>query len=123
MELKRPSVIIRDILEIEAQIAKYKTAMEEYAEKEKREKNYLAPHPVDVVCVLGQEPRTWARPLAREQEIKSLEAKRIRVMTYGALISNARRMYQEYLDSVPKSDAEILNAVKNIMAAGTNQGK
>ena len=120
VELKRPGVVIRDSLVLEAQVAKYKSAVEKHADTEMREKNRNHPAPVDVVCILGKEPRSWENQLTKGQDIRSLEAKRIRVMTYGELLANARKMYQEYLDSVSEADANVLDAVKKIMAAGMN---
>ena len=117
VELKRPGVSV-DSLKLEGQIRKYKAAAEEYADAKMREEGQSQPCPVDVVCVLGKEPRDWRENTrTREQGINSFAAKRIRVMTYGELIANARRMYQGYLDSIPEADAEVLNAVRNIMTA------
>ena len=112
VELKRPGTSV-SIDALRAQVRKYRSAAEDHAQNEAGTERQ--PDPVEIVCVLGSDPREWKnRPRDRQRDILSLQAENIRIRTYRELIKNARRMYKEYLDNVPEADAEVLKAIRRI---------
>ena len=115
VELKRPGASV-SVTDLQTQVRRYKDAAEDHALAEAGPNQQ--PDPVEVVCVLGEEPREWKQRAQRKQDdIRGLREWHIHIRTYRELIKNARKMYQEYLDNVPKGDAEVLKAIKNIRLA------
>lgn len=58
-----------------------------------------ADEPYQIICLVGKELKDWKEPQGRSDSRRTLETVNARVVTYKALIINARRAYSEYLDA------------------------
>ena len=58
---------------------------------------------VEGICIIGRTPLRWKNIDKKKEDIESLKDLNIRVLTYGELIKNAEKAYQQYIDK----DAEI----------------
>ena len=92
VELKRAGVTT-DTYSLLAQVDKYRTALLKLLV----EIGDVHPH-IDTVCVVGKPLRDWANPNGREESEEVMKSKAVRVVTYKALIEQAERAYQEFLD-------------------------
>jgi len=56
------------------------------------------PHePIEIVFVLGQEPREWKNPEGKTRVMNQLKENHTRVVFYDQLLSNAEKSYSDYL--------------------------
>jgi hypothetical protein len=56
------------------------------------------PHePIEIVFVLGHEPREWANPEGKTRVINQLKENRARIVFYDQLLTNAEKAYSDYL--------------------------
>lgn len=56
------------------------------------------PHePIEIVFVLGQQPREWSNPGGQGRVTEQLKVNRARVVFYDQLLSNAEKAYSDYL--------------------------
>ncbi|PAF44046.1 hypothetical protein BJI48_04500 [Helicobacter sp. 11S02596-1] len=92
IELKRASVKVK-IAEIIDQVGFYIKAVKKQLSLEG--KGY---EPVEAICIVGVMPAEWDNLETREEDIRILEIKKIRVMTYQQLINQAYSLYSDYLN-------------------------
>lgn len=93
IELKRASVKLSKS-DIEKQLRKYKDALEHQLlkyEDDEEEK-------IESICLLGTLPSGWDNRDIRNEDIRSLEAYSIRVLTYDQLIKDALWVYSKFND-------------------------
>lgn len=53
---------------------------------------------VEIVFVLGKEPREWSNPGGKDRVISQLRENRSRIVFYDQLLTNAEKSYSDYLD-------------------------
>ena len=53
--------------------------------------------PIDIVFLLGKAPKGWEDKEKKHKGIRTLKEQNMRVLLYKELITNARRVYKEYL--------------------------
>ncbi len=71
------------------------------------------PHePVEIVFVLGAEPREWKNPDGKGRVREQLKTNRARIVFYNELLSNAEKSYRDYLDK-----RGIVDTLGQVMAA------
>ena len=92
VELKRAGVTT-DTYSLLAQVDKYRAALLKLL----LDIGEAHAH-IDTVCVVGKPLRDWANPNGREESEEAMKSKAVRVVTYKALIEQAERAYQEFLD-------------------------
>ncbi|USZ73227.1 BbrUII/HgiDII family restriction enzyme [Natronosalvus halobius] len=92
IELKRPDRLV-DTSELMEQGDKYKRALSKVLKARGREDEA-----VEVVFVLGREPRDWVNETDEQQKEQALRAMDMRVLDYKELLDNAEDSYKEYLD-------------------------
>lgn len=91
IELKRPERIVSRT-EMLDQSEKYFSGMSRLLEAQG------TPHePVEIVFVLGQEPREWSNPNGKTRVINQLKENRARIVFYDQLLNNAEKAYSDYL--------------------------
>lgn len=95
IELKRASVSLSKS-EIEGQLRKYKDALEHkllnYTD-DREEK-------IESICLVGKLPRGWSNKDTKNDDIISLQAYSIRVLTYDQLVKNALWVYSKFAENV-----------------------
>ena len=93
IELKRASVKLSKS-DIEKQLRKYKDALEhqllKYVDDEEEK--------IESICLLGTLPSGWDNRDIRNEDIRSLQAYSIRVLTYDQLIKDALWVYSKFND-------------------------
>jgi Histidine kinase-, DNA gyrase B-, and HSP90-like ATPase len=109
IELKRPDRIVgrSEMLE---QSEKYLSGMKKLLEAQG------TPHePVEIVFVLGKEPKEWANPEGKERVAVQLKANGARIVFYNALLANAEKSYRDYLSQRKIVDtlASVIDAIDN----------
>lgn len=91
IELKRPERVVSRS-EMLDQSEKYLSGMMRLLEAQG------VPHePIEIVFVLGEEPREWSNPGGKERVIEQLKTNRARIVFYDALLANAEKAYRDYL--------------------------
>ncbi|EIM30446.1 BbrUII/HgiDII family restriction enzyme [Microvirga lotononidis] len=91
IELKRPDRVLgrSEMLE---QSEKYLSGMLRLLEAQG------TPHePVEIVFVLGKEPREWKNPDGKQRTLSQLQVNRTRIVFYDQLLTNAEKAYNDYL--------------------------
>ena len=92
VELKRATVLT-DTFSLMGQVERYRNALLKLLEETGEEH----PH-IDTVCVVGTPLRDWDTPNRRRESQEAMSAKSVRAVTYQALIEQAHRAYQEFVD-------------------------
>ncbi|MCY4276075.1 MAG: ATP-binding protein [Gammaproteobacteria bacterium] len=105
IELKRAS-IRTDTSTLLNQVDKYRTAVKKAA------KNAGDSESVETICLVGSDLKDWSTEELREESVKTLQPKNIRVVTYQQLIREAEINYRNYLE---KSDDR--GRIKNLLKA------
>jgi len=98
VELKRPEALI-SLDDLTRQIAKYRFALLEALKQSGR-----ANESVEFVCVLGRELKEHTKPTGDETIEKVLGAHNARIVYYKALLDQADKAYQDYLDAAKDAD-------------------
>jgi len=98
VELKRPDALI-SLDDLTRQIAKYRFALLEALKQSGR-----ANESVEFVCVLGRELKEHTKPTGDETIEKVLGAHNARIVYYKALLDQADKAYQDYLDAAKDAD-------------------
>ncbi len=107
IELKRPERVV-STFELIEQIDKYRNALKKILNKSNKNNE-----PVEVVCVLGKEPKDWNNPDGQKESIDMLKAKDARIVFYYSLIDSAQKSYQNFLDK-QKDKGRILDVLNGI---------
>ena len=108
IELKRPERIIGILDTVNNQIKKYYTGMYKLLDE------LNSTHePIEIVLLVGKEPREWRDTREREPAIGVLEQYRARVVFYNKLLDDAYKAYKEYLEQKAHVDrlAELIQAI------------
>jgi hypothetical protein len=106
IELKRPERVMGRS-EMLDQSEKYLSGMMRLLEAQG------TPHDaVEIVFVLGAEPREWGNPGGKERMAEQLKAGRARIVFYDALLANAEKSYSDYL-----SRRKIVDTLGSVIAA------
>jgi len=92
VELKRSSVTTSTD-KIWGQVDKYISALKKQA------RETCETEAVEVVCIVGKELQDWDSDNRKEESVKALAARNIRVVTYQELIKDAELQYQQYLEN------------------------
>lgn len=92
IELKRADKLVSSP-DLMKQVDRYRTALLKILD----ETGY-SNEPVEVICILGRNPKDWTDPTREEEWKDSLAKLNIRVVLYQQLIEEAYRSYQSYLD-------------------------
>ncbi len=100
IELKRASVWLNKT-EIEAQLLKYRDALENELKNDPNEFR----HRIESVCIVGRLPRGWDDAHVRQVDEASLNPYFIRVMTYRELIDNAYAAYGKFIEASHRPSA------------------
>lgn len=92
IELKRPERVVGRS-EMLDQAEKYLSGMLKLLESQG------TPHePVEIVFVLGAQPREWNNPDGKSRVREALKTTRARIVFYNELLANAEKSYRDYLD-------------------------
>ncbi len=97
IELKRASVA-PETWEILKQVDKYKKGLKKCLDSTGR-----SDEPIEVVCILGKNPKDWTTAKSKHDGKMTLGASNIRVILYNELIDRAYKSYGEYLDKKKES--------------------
>lgn len=93
IEMKRAGRVC-DTVELYTQVSKYQRKMKQLLAGTDR-----SDEPYEIICLVGKDLKDWKEPNGRSDSRRTLETVNARVVTYKALINNARRAYSEYLDA------------------------
>jgi hypothetical protein len=74
------------------QVDKYRDALTKILESTNKSNE-----PIEIVCIVGKDLSDWSNPTKKEESIRSLAVKHIRVVLYQQLIEDAYRGYEAYL--------------------------
>jgi hypothetical protein len=91
IELKRADRVVRTT-ELMEQVDKYRDALTKILESTNKSNE-----PIEIVCIVGKDLSDWSNPTKKEESIRSLAVKHIRVVLYQQLIEDAYRGYEAYL--------------------------
>ncbi|MDB5715283.1 MAG: hypothetical protein JWO15_2680 [Sphingomonadales bacterium] len=106
IELKRPERVMGRS-EMLDQAEKYLSGMMRLLEAQG------TPHEaVEIVFVLGAEPREWKNPGGKDRLNDQLKTSRSRIVFYDALLANAQKSYSDYLSS-----RKIVDTLGSVIAA------
>lgn len=113
IELKRADVRT-ETLSIIAQLEKYKQALREKLKclDEEHEE-------IECIFICGQLPSKWKNNENKEEDIKVLAIKNIRILTYDKLIEQSYKAYEEYINKDQENGA-ILKILKEIDKMDSN---
>ncbi len=97
IELKRAgrSVTTNELIE---QIDKYRRALKKTLRSMGRENETI-----EVICLLGKEPKDWSEPDGTQESLDTLKVKNAQIMLYQNLIDNAYKSYKSYIESRNKT--------------------
>lgn len=116
IELKRPERILSRS-EMLDQSEKYLSGMMKLLEAQG------VPHePVEIVFVLGREPREWSNPTGRERGLEQLRTNHARIVYYDGLLHNAEKSYSDYLQQrgVVDSLGQVIAAIDDYAPESSN---
>ncbi len=110
VELKRAQ-FATETSKLLGQVDRYRSALRKLLMQSGKE----SPN-IDTVCVIGQDLRDWANPDGRKESEETLKGKNIRIVTYQALIENAYRAYQDFLERSEKAGRiiELLDRIEDV---------
>lgn len=91
VELKRPGRVVTTV-ELLDQITKYRAGLESILASAGRDEE-----PIEIVIILGKEPRDWSDRNGQERSEKTLAAQDARIVFYPSLMETAHRIYADYL--------------------------
>ena len=100
IELKRKSASI-SIGRLIDQIGVYREGLVNKLSEMDQQSSKL---PIDIVCVVGKAPRGWHTPDGRERIQTSLSGFGARLVLYDEILTNAKRVYSEYLETQKNVD-------------------
>jgi len=107
IELKKADVIV-STTQIIDQVVKYRDALHKILVENGKEDE-----PIEVVCLVGRPLNDWGTPRDKEESRRMMDVKSIRVVLYQALIEDAYRSYQKYLDAKAET-GRIYNLIEAI---------
>lgn len=107
VELKRRSVKVKKT-ELEQQVKEYMKALKDELATSDKDTRAL---PMEAVCIVGDLPQGWKDEETRKEDERSLEAYRIRVITYDELIDNAYVAYGKFIKA--SADGNKLQSLLN----------
>lgn len=113
IELKRPDRIVSRS-EMLDQSEKYLSGMMKLLQAAG------TPHePIEIVFVLGQEPREWKNPEGKTRVMNQLKENHTRVVFYDQLLSNAEKSYSDYLlqRGVVDTLGQVISAIEDYAPA------
>ena len=93
IELKRASVKLSKS-DIEGQLRKYKDALEHKLLNYTDDNN----EKIESICLVGKLPNGWDNESIKNDDIESLQAYSIRVLTYDQLIKNVLWVYSKFTE-------------------------
>ena len=99
VELKRPERLV-SVTEILEQVEKYLTGMTKLLETQG-----VAHEPVEIVVVLGREPREFTNAGRKARTQEQLQISNTRIVYYDQLLGDAERSYRDYLEKRGNVDA------------------
>lgn len=97
LELKKPDVSLSKT-QIEDQLKKYIRAIKDKQDSQ----NESAP--IHAFCLIGKAVQGWGNPAYKADDIKSLSAYNISILTYDELVFRAEQAYNKYLEKSAKVD-------------------
>ena len=97
VELKRPRRVV-DATEVTKQLSKYHAGMLKLLEAQGLDE------PLEIVLVLGVQPKEWKNPKGKETFNKVLDAYNARLVFYDGLLESAYRSYHDYLQKKKNVD-------------------
>jgi len=109
IELKRPEVTINIGTVINRQIKKYYTGLRKLLENQN-----IYNEPIEIILMLGKYPIEWNDGIEKETAIKQLESINARIVFYDQLLTEAYKIYKDYLDkrrSVVDRLAKVMQAI------------
>lgn len=112
VELKRYSCSVKDHHVLATQVLKYRAALQKCLRQVAGENK--AAEPVEIVCILGQNPTGWASIEDEKQGRKVLWEEDIRVVTYHKLIHDAEQAYSEYFEE-QKRQGKFLSIIEDAL--------
>lgn len=92
VELKRAGRKVSEP-ELVSQVEKYRTALRKYL------RSIDSPDIFETICVVGQPLIGWDDADAKDEQIRSLAQRGIRVVQYQKLLADAQGAYRDYLDA------------------------
>lgn len=92
IELKRPERVLTRS-EMLDQSEKYLSGLLRIMEAQGN-----AHEPIEIIFVLGEEPREWKNPAGKQRLAGQLALNHARIVFYDELLVNAEKSYQDYLD-------------------------
>ncbi|MFC1590273.1 hypothetical protein ACFL42_02125 [Candidatus Omnitrophota bacterium] len=107
IELKRADRVVKTT-ELMEQVDKYRDALTKILESTNKSNE-----PIEIVCIVGKDLSDWSNPTKKEESIRSLAVKHIRVVLYQQLIEDAYRGYEAYL-SKDKEAGKIFKLIGDI---------
>lgn len=118
IELKRPERVIGILDTVNDQIKKYYTGM--YKILDELDSTH---EPIEIVLLVGKEPREWRDTRERVPAIGVLEQYRARVVFYNKLLDDAYKAYKEYLEQKAHVDrlAELIQAIEDYAPSSTTE--
>ena len=120
VELKRPSVKVSKT-DLESQVGGYMETLRQELSKIKG----AAELPIHGVCIVGQLPTGWDNQKKREQDERSLEIYKIRILTYNELIDNAFNAYHKFMEAYESKSKlrELIDKVRTFDPNALNPNK
>ena len=92
IELKRPQLRVGILNIVPRQIEKYYTGMRKMLDQQNLQ------DPIEIVLLLGTEPREWNDETRRTPALGTLRQYHARIVFYDQLLNDAYEAYREYLD-------------------------
>ena len=79
---------------------------------------------VEIVFVLGKEPREWGNPGGKERVISQLRDNHSRIVFYDQLLTNAEKSYSDYLDKrgVVDTLSQVIAAIDDYAPTAAGMG-
>lgn len=119
IELKRPDRVVSRS-EMLDQAEKYLSGMMNILQQQG------TPHEtVEIIFVLGAEPKEWKNPGGKERVVKSLEPNKARVVFYDQLLVNAEKAYSDYLShrGVVDTLGAVISAIDDYSSGDDEEAK
>ena len=110
IELKRPDRVVGILDLLSSQIAKYHNGVRKILDRRG------TPHePIEIVVLLGREPREWGDEVEKRNAVKALETYNARVVFYDGLLGDAYRAYTDYFEKRKVVDrlGEVIRAIED----------
>lgn len=94
IEMKRPSVVKKNVFDLLSQIDKYRTGLKAHLNRKYQIRNPF----IRTIIIIEEEPSSWVDPDVRSEQLSLLHQYDAEIITYKSLLEKSSNTYKQFLD-------------------------